>query len=81
MLAGGAKDTDHGRPGSCGDVHETGVVTDRGACMGEKVNGFIDAGTACQVNAISRCITGLDDLLCHFLIVFTTQQPDLPTRA
>ena len=73
MLAGGAKDTDHGRPGSCGDVHETGVVTDRGACMGEKVNGFIDAGTACQVNAMFRFMTVLDNVLRHCPIAFTAQ--------
>ena len=73
MLAGGAKDADHGRPGSGGDVHETGVVTDRGTCMGEKVNGFIDAGTPCQVNTMFWFKTVLDNLLCHCPIAFTAQ--------
>ena len=73
MLAGGAKDSDHRCAGGGGDVHETGVVADRCAGMGEKVNGFIYACAARQVNAMPRLMTVLDNSLCHRPVVFTAQ--------
>ncbi len=51
MLAGSAKDADHRRACGGGNVHETRVVADGRAGIGEKVNSFIDAGAAGDVNS------------------------------
>ena len=73
MLAGGAENADHRCAGGGGDVHETGVITDRCTGVGEKVNGFLDVGAASQVNAMPRFMAVLDNGLRHRPIAFTAQ--------